>query len=273
MEKQRGQQADSTTSALLEQLIYIDNFMNNALGSEGLMTPNLDMDGQLSLDLAAFADDSFIFLDEDKSDFKNGDIQGDGDHQDDSGSLWKDISVGGEFLEPNVNSQHNHENSINHDVVKELVDINNLPKWPVPPGAKHLLESAGLSESQIDLLSALVAQHQKELSGSLTNSAPTPSTTTSSMLGSQDMGSGSIDAEVDKRRRNTAASARFRIKKKLKEKQMENRIISLNDTIKNLEIKLLQLELENRLLKNLVIEKGTQKSEDELVALKEKAKR
>lgn len=79
--------------------------------------------------------------------------------------------------------------------------------------------------------------------------------------------------ELDKRRRNTAASARFRIKKKMKEKQMELRIVELNSTVKDFELKISRLEMENKLLRNLIIEKGSQKSDDELKQLKEKVMR
>ena len=41
-----------------------------------------------------------------------------------------------------------------------FVNLTDLPKFPVPPGAKSSLFDAGLSQNQIDLLSALVAQHQ-----------------------------------------------------------------------------------------------------------------
>ena len=79
--------------------------------------------------------------------------------------------------------------------------------------------------------------------------------------------------ELDKRKRNTAASARFRIKKKMREKEMEIKIQQLDDLIKEFEIKITELEMENRLLKNLIIEKGNQKSSQELLSLKEKAQR
>ena len=44
-----------------------------------------------------------------------------------------------------------------------FVNLTDLPKFPVPPGAKSSLFDAGLSQNQIDLLSALVAQHQASL--------------------------------------------------------------------------------------------------------------
>lgn len=81
-----------------------------------------------------------------------------------------------------------------------------------------------------------------------------------------------IPPESDKRKRNTAASARFRIKKKLKEKEMEHKILHLDELIKRFEKKVGELEMENRLLKNLIIEKGNRNSEKELLLLKQKVK-
>ncbi|VEU23274.1 DEKNAAC104398 [Brettanomyces naardenensis] len=80
------------------------------------------------------------------------------------------------------------------------------------------------------------------------------------------------DVEKDKRRRNTAASARFRIKKKLKEQEMERSLKELSDISKNLEMKVQQLQMENKLLRNLVIEKNHQRDADEVARLKKKAK-
>lgn len=311
---------NTTSSSLLEQLVYIDNFMHTNSGSTGEPTPNLDIDGQLSLDLAAFADDSFIFPDEDKK----------------PSSPYLSNSHGnngnGDFSNHNLNDSGNHNgpiapnvpnNNLNHDLDHDLmgnhipgtsannsnddfhephndfaepphanVNVSSLPKWPVPPGAKSSLESAGLSQNQIELLSALVAQHQQNLPPTqpARNSTRSPSIA-ASIDGGIDIGGndyhGTNDAadsvasnldencnesELDKRRRNTAASARFRIKKKMKEKQMEDKIQNLNEVIKSFESKTQQLEMENKLLKNLIIEKGSQKSEYELRMLKERAR-
>ncbi|KAI5962829.1 hypothetical protein CANMA_003604 [Candida margitis] len=468
-----------TSSALLEQLVYIDNYINGTQPNtdSSTATPNIDVDGQLSLDLAAFADDSFIFPDEDKPKHlydhdeeeddedergergdhkfhKDGNLAGSGandglngwnihefnsssllptlkqepdvgssnqqffrshqfndGHEDDSSRLDQfnllsshvdsnevGLGGGGVLLDDFQNkSNHGHignksdlDNSHHHVQPHKLLSINELPKFPVPPGAKNSLVSAGLSSNQIDLLSALIAQHQTNLGktlsqqqkqrqqqGSAANgehntngddlgiqtinnfinkqsqqqqqqqqstssnlpsniapitpnavalsptdvstrqsnppfhlpsqqqptsslsqlnsslqlqtrsrnpsitsfidpnlqravgSGPTgpPSTTASSNLSSPDA------AELDKKRRNTAASARFRIKKKMKEQQMENKINSLNEMISSLENKLSHLEMENKLLRNLIIEKGSQKSDDELRLLKERARR
>jgi len=73
-------------------------------------------------------------------------------------------------------------------------------------------------------------------------------------------------AEEDKRRRNTAASARFRVKKKQREAMIEKTAKEMTDKVKALERRVVQLEMENRLLKELVTEKGKSGG----VAVKEK---
>ncbi|KAK9387173.1 hypothetical protein V1515DRAFT_586623 [Lipomyces mesembrius] len=69
-----------------------------------------------------------------------------------------------------------------------------------------------------------------------------------------------IAAEEDKRRRNTAASARFRVKKKQREQQMERTAKDLQEKVQQLETKIMQLEMENKWLKNIVVEKNEAKA-------------
>lgn len=65
-----------------------------------------------------------------------------------------------------------------------------------------------------------------------------------------------------KKQRNTAASARFRIKKKQRQQEMELKIVKLNEDISNFNNHIKRLEIENKILKNLVFEKSeTVKSE------------
>lgn len=286
-----------TLAALLEQLVYIDTFING-----GQTTPNLDADGQLSMELAAFADDLFVFPDETKLE---------ADHR------WNDFDDQPQgLLSSAAPAGHHHDPKLLNNSLNP--QLGQLPKFPVPPGAKLLLELAGLSLNQIDLLLALVAQHQQllgktipptsvELSVTSSSSAaaslslypmpqlplfdagvyplhPTPQQFLSLVysllvhplpLLLEDNGSQAspLLTELDKRRRNTAALARFRIKKKMKEKQMEAHIVELNLAVKDFELKILRLEMENKLLRNLIIEKGLQKSDDELKQLKEKVMR
>ncbi|KAJ6441905.1 regulatory protein cys-3 [Purpureocillium lavendulum] len=74
-----------------------------------------------------------------------------------------------------------------------------------------------------------------------------------------------VAAEEDKRRRNTAASARFRIKKKQREQALEKSAKEMTDRITSLEGKVSQLETENKWLKNLLVEKN--EGSDDITAL------
>jgi basic region leucine zipper protein len=74
-----------------------------------------------------------------------------------------------------------------------------------------------------------------------------------------------IAAEEDKRRRNTAASARFRIKKKQREQALEKSAKDMTDKVTALENRINLLETENRWLKNLVMEKND--GNDEITAM------
>lgn len=64
-----------------------------------------------------------------------------------------------------------------------------------------------------------------------------------------------IAAEEDRRRRNTAASARFRMKKKQREQTLERTVRETTEKNASLEARVAQLEMENRWLKNLLTEK------------------
>lgn len=68
-------------------------------------------------------------------------------------------------------------------------------------------------------------------------------------------------AEEDKRRRNTAASARFRVKKKQREAALERSAKEMSDKVAALEGRINQLETENKWLKNLITEKNENKDD------------
>lgn len=61
--------------------------------------------------------------------------------------------------------------------------------------------------------------------------------------------------EEEKRKRNTAASARFRIKKMQKEEFMEKTVQHMTTTSEGLEKRVLELELEIKHLKSLLLVK------------------
>ncbi|KAK4226474.1 hypothetical protein QBC38DRAFT_229522 [Podospora fimiseda] len=70
-----------------------------------------------------------------------------------------------------------------------------------------------------------------------------------------------IAAEEDKRRRNTAASARFRIKKKQREQALEKSAKEMTEKVTMLEGRISALETENKWLKSLVTEKHGDKQD------------
>lgn len=72
-----------------------------------------------------------------------------------------------------------------------------------------------------------------------------------------------VVAAEDKRRRNTAASARFRVKKKQREQQLQETLKETVDKTQRLEERVRDLERENRWLKNLVVEKKEMGSNEE----------
>jgi len=62
--------------------------------------------------------------------------------------------------------------------------------------------------------------------------------------------------EEDKRRRNTAASARFRVKKKERELALEKSAAEMTERVQELEGKVHGLETENKWLRGLIVEKS-----------------
>ncbi|KAL3479999.1 hypothetical protein BJX99DRAFT_45526 [Aspergillus californicus] len=71
-----------------------------------------------------------------------------------------------------------------------------------------------------------------------------------------------VAADEDKRRRNTAASARFRVKKKMREQSLETTVKETSQKNAALEARVTALELENQWLKNLITEKNGKSAEE-----------
>ncbi|KAG7893937.1 hypothetical protein KL908_002214 [Ogataea polymorpha] len=293
---------DDTPMALLEQLVYVDNFMNNADENDLSAEPNFD--DQLSVELAAFADDSFIFPDEEKPklkvEYSNSNNNDHFDHFESSdgaqGSIPSTIS---ELLQRPYSQFQNDHVPAGSAQKPELSSESSLPKVTVPRGAQNTLSAAGLSQTQIEALATLIAYHkpdiiQRENSSSQSSSGSQNGSSSGAQVSSFEPLEASSSSQIvpmsstvspdvyssepkeyvetDKRRRNTAASARFRIKKKLKEQEMERKLKELTDLSRNLELKIQQLEMENRLLRNLVVEKGSQRDSEELERLRKKAR-
>ncbi|KAK9704202.1 hypothetical protein K7432_010325 [Basidiobolus ranarum] len=72
----------------------------------------------------------------------------------------------------------------------------------------------------------------------------------------EETGTDKVAAEEDKRRRNTAASARFRIKKKLREQTLEKTAKEMTTRAELMEGKVKELEMEIKWLRGLLLEKN-----------------
>jgi Basic region leucine zipper len=132
------------------------------------------------------------------------------------------------------------------------------PIQPAPPASTYL-QSAN-SSSPIG--SSPTSQDTSSQSPSLKSKAD--AITISSPLQLPSDQQSRLAAEEDKRRRNTAASARFRVKKKQREQALERTVKEVTDKNTSLEAKINQLELENKWLKNLITEKNGKQTKEEI---------
>jgi hypothetical protein len=124
-------------------------------------------------------------------------------------------------------------------------------------------------------LAAPVANPPTYASSSTSESPVAPSSSVGSKRKAESISAGSpsaniedasrLAAEEDKRRRNTAASARFRVKKKQREQALERSAKEMSDKVSALEGRINQLETENKWLKNLITEKN--ESKEDIAAL------
>lgn len=67
----------------------------------------------------------------------------------------------------------------------------------------------------------------------------------------------SVTPDEDKRRRNTAASARFRVKKKMREQAMEQSVREMTVKSDKLQDRVNQLEIEIKFLRSLLLDKAS----------------
>lgn len=105
-----------------------------------------------------------------------------------------------------------------------------------------------------EITKALLSSADLRSSGILPTSSPN--------VVSTDMTMEKAPAEEDKRKRNTAASARFRIKKKMREQSMEKTVREMTEKSTGLEDRVRELELEVKWLRGLLIEKTSSEPTD-----------
>ena len=119
------------------------------------------------------------------------------------------------------------------------------------------------TSSSLQAAASAIAVDKKEGS----SKAAEPSSGCSSATSSNTAGSGE-----SARTAKGTASVRFRQKKKLKEQEMEKNIREAKEVADALQARIQQLEMENRLLRDLVVEKSHQRDSEEVERLRKKAR-
>lgn len=174
------------------------------------------------------------------------------------------------------------DNIQQYSLANELLPADNFITPPAPTGSKRKLAPALPGQGRQNSIPALPSTQNKVspvesgikkrkmsvASPAVAEASPAFSET-SPDLSNMDESQRSV-AEEDKRRRNTAASARFRVKKKMREQQMERAAKELQEKVLTLETKVMQLEMENKWLKNLVVEKNEARDISDLHTMKSK---
>ncbi|PWY86263.1 hypothetical protein BO70DRAFT_361092 [Aspergillus heteromorphus CBS 117.55] len=155
--------------------------------------------------------------------------------------------------------------------------MNSVNTRPMPVQNNQFPAIPSLSNAPLEVNTAPsqpASQHSPQSSVTSPVEAPTPAPTTAASppapkrKNTQKTAAMSVEeasrlaAEEDKRRRNTAASARFRVKKKMREQTLEKTVKETTDKNNALEARVTALELENQWLKNLITEKNGQTSEE-----------
>jgi predicted carbohydrate-binding protein with CBM5 and CBM33 domain len=119
------------------------------------------------------------------------------------------------------------------------------------PRAQHATEHANMFKQQLT-----VNTNHNSANSSPANSTPsTPISEHAPQLNDDPRGAGVGDD--DKRRRNTAASARFRIKKKQREQALERTAKEMTEKSDRLESRVKELEMEIKWLRSLLLEKDS----------------
>ncbi|KAF9898965.1 hypothetical protein BX616_003407 [Lobosporangium transversale] len=127
------------------------------------------------------------------------------------------------------------------------------------PGARQLAIKDSNSNSNSNI-SITETTDQKPLRSDNTSSVSTSVLDTSVQEISKDealSNMSKLTPEEDKRRRNTVASARFRLKKKLREQVLEQTALEQTTRAEKLEAHVRELEMEVRWLRGLIVEKDS----------------
>lgn len=156
-------------------------------------------------------------------------------------------------------SSANFNNASTDNSAGQSLSTQNAPFTHVPSVSNGL---PNLNTAEFSSQSSPISPSQPSAPAQASTPAPTTKSTASKRKPSHKPTPMSIEeasrnaAEEDKRRRNTAASARFRVKKKMREQTLEKTVKDTTEKNAALEARVTALELENQWLKNLITEKN-----------------
>ncbi|KAL2833294.1 hypothetical protein BDW59DRAFT_77844 [Aspergillus cavernicola] len=166
-----------------------------------------------------------------------------------------------DFTAPNLNSMNNSsmpvQNAQFHAAQQQ--QPSRLPNARVPMDRSSPNSSPTTSSPS----QASIAAPSPSTATSPTTPAPGPKRKSTQKIPAMSVEEAArVVAEEDKRRRNTAASARFRVKKKMREQSLEKTVKDTSEKNAALEARVTALELENQWLKNLITEKNGKSAEE-----------
>ncbi|KAJ0414962.1 hypothetical protein BJY00DRAFT_269619 [Aspergillus carlsbadensis] len=165
-----------------------------------------------------------------------------------------------DFAAPQMNQMHNSmpvQNARFHVMPQPQAQVPNaVPRMPVNQSSPTSPTTSSPSQPS-------VAAPSPSTTTSPATTAPAPkrkNTQKAPVVSVEEVAR--VAAEEDKRRRNTAASARFRVKKKMREQALETTVKETTEKNAALEARVTALELENQWLKNLITEKNGKSAEE-----------
>lgn len=134
---------------------------------------------------------------------------------------------------------------------------NAIAAAPTPIARQVLLPKPPTTNINAHILSSLLATATSSSNVSVAPSSPKKTAAPKRTIAEVEKSSEeSTNPDEDKRRRNTAASARFRVKKKMREQAMEQSVREMTQKSDKLQDRVNNLESEIKYLRSLLLDKA-----------------
>lgn len=139
----------------------------------------------------------------------------------------------------------------------DINQLNTFPSLPLLPNNSHPSTSSSVLINPSIVNNNINSNNINANNNNNNNKRKLSSSST--ITTTKDSSSSASAADEDKRRRNTAASARFRIKKKLKEQALVQNVRDMTEKAEKLQNRVHELENEIKWLRDLLLEKNGNK--------------